>query len=277
MHRLREKKNDGPIAALPVLRPPTPRHDVAPAGSALARPAPTVGRHLRTLPADVAWARLAEPLTHGEGIRVGALGVTGAGKTTSLAAFAAYLMQEQLVYVMLIHDIKLPRPQYPGLVAHDGNDVLRTPPTAYPHSLVLRRRAMDHTPSVEEAAQVTKKIAYGGVPAALLIDELSKATSPAGREFTAPTVAELFTEGRGYGASLLWSAQLPQRVPTLAYDLSRVLLHRSGTKVLSYMLDQRVIDPATANVVSQLETGDFVVVSSEDDFSGEIFQTPAPP
>lgn len=276
MHRLRPKKKHEAGTALSVL-PPDARGDVGPAkGSALARTPAPVGRHIRTVPADLAFAKLAEPMANGEGIRVGALGVTGAGKTTTLAAFASYLMEEQLVYVMLIHDIKLPRLQYAGVVCHEGNDVLRRPPESYPHTVVLRRRGIDHTPSVEEAAQVTKKIAYGGVPAALLVDELSKATSPAGREFTAPTVAELFTEGRGYGASLLWSAQLPQRVPTVAYDLSRVLLHRSGTKVLSYLVDQRVIDPQTANVVSQLETGEFVIVSSEDDFDGEIFQTPAP-
>ncbi len=208
----------------------------------------------------------------GEGIRVGALGISGAGKTTSMMAFLDYLMREQLIYVLVSHDVKLPAPQYQGQVIHEADRLLAAPPEQYPHRAVLRKGGEDHTPSVETAAKIVKRIAYAGIPAGLNVDELKKALTPSGREFEAKTLAELFSEGRAYGASVFWTEQLPQRVPGAAYDQSRVMLHRSGQKSLGYLVDQRVIDQGTANVVAQLQTGQFALVSPEDDFDGTIYQ-----
>lgn len=233
--------------------------------------------HVRSRqPAAAAWAKLAAPLKRKEGIRVGAIGITGSGKTTGMLDFLAYLHREQLIEVALIYDIKMPQPQYPGTVIHDANTVLDSPPEQYPTQLVLRRRGIDDTPSVEVAAHVTKVASYNGVPTILVMDEFKRALSPSGKEFTAPTVGELLSEGRGIGASLFWTIQLPQRAPTEAFDQSQIILFRCGRKVLSYLLDQKVIDQATADVVGRLHTGEFVLVSSEEDFDGVVYKVPPP-
>jgi hypothetical protein len=273
--RLRSEKGGADGAALSVLPPAARGIDEPSSNAPLARaPAPSVGRirSVRVLPAEVAFESLAAPLLRGEGIRVGALGISGAGKTTTMMALLEYLCAEQLLYVLLSHDVKLPAPQYAGQVLHEADRVLAAPPELYPYRAVLRKGGEDHTPSVETAARITKRIAYAGIPAGLNVDELKKALTPSGREFEAKTLAELFSEGRAYGASVFWTEQLPQRVPGAAYDQSRVMLHRSGQKSLGYLVDQRVIDQQTANVVAQLGTGQFALVSPEDDFDGAIYQ-----
>lgn len=273
--RLRPEESGAPGEALQVLPAAKGRAETSATDAQVARPAaPAIGRvrSIRVLPAEIAFALLAQPLAAHEGIRVGALGISGAGKTTTMIEFLRWILAEQLIYVLVIHDVKLPRPQYEGTVIHEAGGILARPPEFYPSVVVLRKASVDHTPSVDEAARVTKRIAYGGVPAGLMVDELKKALTPSGREFEAKTLAELFSEGRAYGASVFWTEQLPQRVPGAAYDQSRVMLHRSGSKSLGYLVDQRVIDQATANVVAQLDVGQFVLVSPEDDFDGAIYQ-----
>lgn len=272
---LRETKGNAAGAALPVLSSTPRRADVAAPDASLARaPAPAVDRirEIRVVSAEIAFLKMAEPLTHHEGIRIGALGISGAGKTTTFIEFLRWLVQHQLLYVLVVHDVKLPTPQYEGAIMREASAIIARPPEAYPFRAVLRKHGVDHTPSVEEAARVVKRCAYAGIPSGLMVDELKKALTPSGREYEAKTLAELFSEGRAYGASVFWTEQLPQRVPGGAYDQSRVMLHRSGWKSLGYLIDQRVIDQKTANVVAGLDVGQFVLVSPEDDFDGTIYE-----
>lgn len=227
-------------------------------------------------PAAEAWAKLAEPLRGREGIRIGALGITGSGKTTGIADFLDYLHRERLVDVVLIHDIKGPKQQYDGLAIHESPHIGGPMPDD-PTALVLRRRDVDHTPSVEDAARFVKVISYNGIPALLVIDEFKRALSPSGREFEAPSVRELLSEGRALGASLLWTTQLPQRVPTDAYDQSKIIVFRCGRKALAYLIDQGIVDLAAAEVIARLKVGQFVLVTSEDDFDGTVYEVPKPP
>lgn len=203
---------------------------------------------------------------------MGALGISGAGKTTGMISLAEYLQAERLVDVVLIYDTKLPRAQYPGAVVHEPDVVTSSPPESYPTALVLRRRNLDHEPSLEEAARITLGASYEGVPTLLLVDEFSRALSPAGREFTAPSVRRLLSEGRGLGASLMWTTQIPQRTPVEAFDQSQILLFRCGAKALAYLEQQNVIDERTAAAVSVLERGQFVVASSDEDFDGIVYE-----
>lgn len=230
----------------------------------------------RRRPAAEAWAKLSAPLRSGQGIRVGAIGVTGSGKTTSVVSFLDYLAAAHLAHLVIIHDVKMPLPQFEGRIEHEADAVIARPPQQYPATIVLRRNGLDHTPDVEKAARVTLHASFSGVPTVLVLDEFSRATTRSGKEFTAPSVEKILSEGRGIGASLIWGAQLPQRVPTSAYDQSAIVLQRSGRKVLSYLIDQKVIDNAAADVVARLGVGDFILATAEEDFDGEIYQTPAP-
>lgn len=240
-------------------------------------PAPARVHRVRSrVPAVQAWERLAAPLKKAEGIRVAAVGVTGVGKTTAMIDFLNYLQANRLVTLVLVHDIKGPRPQYDGQIIHEASTALSHPPKEWPATLVLRRRGMDHTPSVEDAARITKAASYHGVPTMLVVDEFNRAVSPSGREITCPSVGELFSEGRALGASMLWTTQLPQRVPTQAWDQSQVMLFRSGSKARSYLDDADVIDRPTAAVVAGLGVGEFVIVGADEDFDGQIYEVPPP-
>lgn len=277
MPRLRTPEATREGAALPVVRDAPARALRKAPSTPVAAPAPARIHSLRTVrPAAAAWEILAEPLRRKEGIRVGALGITGTGKTTGILAFLAYLQAEKLIDLVLIHDVKLPVPQYGGQIIHDAEDVRRAPPENYPAVRVLRRLNLDHMPSVQEAAAFTRAASYEGIPTILVVDEFGRAVSPHGRTFTAPAIAELLSEGRALGASLIWSIQIPQRAPTEAYDQSQIKLYRCGTKSLAYLVDQHVVDQAAADLIAGLQRGQFVLCSTETDFDGVIYEVPAP-
>lgn len=242
----------------------------------LSRPTSTRISPVRTLPADLAWEKLAAPLDRGEGIRIGAIGITGSGKTTSIIAFIRYLIETHRIHLIIVHDIKNPAPQYEGTIEHEADSVLARPPLQYPAVAVLRRRDIDHIPSVELAARVTKHASYNGVPTMLVVDEFKRACSPSGREFEAPTIKELLSEGRAIGASLIWTTQIPQRVPGEAYDQSKVLIHRSGPKVTNYLTGQRIIEERAAGTVAQLRPGQFILGEAEDESDNAIYEVPPP-
>lgn len=275
LHRLRPTEANTPIAPLRVLPPAAPEPPGAPANAEVA-PAPA-RRQSALRPASDAWIKLAAPLREGQGIRVGALGVTGKGKTTAVVQFLEYLKAEQLAHLVIIHDIKLPTVQYPHeRIVWEADAIIRRPPETYPATVVLRRRDIDHTPSVDLAARVTKHASYNSVRTTLVIDEFHRALTPAGREFTAPAVGELLSEGRAIGASLIWTTQIPQRVPTTAWDQSRIMLLGQGKKACAYLVAASVIDEETADAVAGLAVGQFVLVSPEEDWNGTVYQVPPP-
>ncbi len=260
--------------ALRVVRPPPTGKDGTPPDAPLSPPAPARQSQLR--PASDAWLILAAPLRAGSGIRVGALGITGRGKTTGLIQFLQYLRDQGLISLVLIHDIKLPTIQYPhDRIAYEATAVISNPPTEYPCQVVLRRRELQHTPSVDLAARVTNHASYNGVRTMLVVDEFHRALTPAGREFTAPAVGETLSEGRAIGASLLWTTQLPQRVPPTAYDQSQIILFGCGAKACAYLVSANVIDERTAAVVAALAVGQFIIVS-EGEWDGVIYEVPPP-
>jgi len=279
VHRLRPEEAGGAAgAALRVVRDPSPGLEDEEESAALA-PAPAGRvRGLRTKPAAEAWAVLAEPLKRKplEGIRVGALGITGAGKTTGILDFLAYLEAQRVIDVFIVYDVKLPVQQYPGEVVFEAGPLLTAPPERYPARRILRRESVDHTPDLETAARVTKLASYNGIPTMLVIDELKRATTKVGRQFVTPTVSELLTEGRALGASLLWGEQIPQRVPTEGFDQSQLMLFRAGRKALAYLENQNVIEPEVVEVVAGLSVGQFVLVSADADFDGTVYQVPGP-
>jgi hypothetical protein len=271
---LRTSETDPVAPPVPLVQPDAGRAKEPATRPKVATPAQSrisVARSNRR-PASQAWPRLLAPLQSGEGIRIGALGVSGAGKTTTLRAFMRAALATDRVHLVLVHDVKGPQQQYPGLVIYEATEVISHPPTVWPALRVMRRRGLD-IPSVETAAKVTIHASYHGVPTLLNVDEFSRALTPSGREFTAPSVGLLLSEGRALGASLLWSAQIPQRVPPLGFDQSRILLHRQGPRVIAYLVEQRVIDTKTAEIVAQLQTGEFVVVAADEDFDGHVYFT----
>src|SRR5262249_40667937 len=129
-------------------------------------------------PAREAWRRIAAPLRSRKGVRLVVYGITGKGKTTGVKDLLAFLMNEQLVDLILVHDVKFrDRQQYEGQVIHEPRDVFTVEhaPEEFPAVRVLRKRGLDHMPSVDAAARVTLESADQGVRTMLVVDEFSRA------------------------------------------------------------------------------------------------------
>jgi hypothetical protein len=251
------EKGQGPNAKAPSPRPPS------------------VGG-IRHAPAVEAWEQLATPLTNRKGIRVLFFGITQWGKSTGVRDFLAYVRDQQLVDLTLIHDIKERLPQYDGEIINEADDVPKRPPERYPATRVLRKRDVDHIPSVEAAAKLAFESAYDRTTSMLVIDEFRWALTEGGDKITAEHVTRIFSEGAGIGASIVATKQIPQNTATVAMAQSRLVFFRCATKVVNFLARQGYIDQADGQVIENLELGQFVVIDPEDNFNMTIYQVPAP-
>jgi len=270
--RLRKeaKREEPPVR---VVSTPAPRERNATPRPQVAQ-APTPAAYPRR-PAAEAWAQLAAPLARNEGTRILFFGVTGWGKTTGIEDFLHYIERFQLADLILIHDVKKPEKQYEGEVIHEAREVQGERAPELPARRVLRRRSLDHMPSVEDAARVTLESGYSGVSTIFVIDEFQRALTDGGT-FEAPHVRRLFNEGLGLHASIFAAKQLPQNVPTEATgQATKVYFHmsREGT---NFLQNGKKISDDEANLMCSLELGEFIVFPDAGDFDGYVYKVPPP-
>ncbi len=278
--RLRPPKGKPPRGAVRVVQKAAhreqdqaPRAEVAPATKATgeARRSIVTGRR----PAALAWAQLTRPLATEDGIRLLFFGVTGSGKTTGIKDLLKYIVDNNLIDLVLIHDVKKPEKQYDGEVVHEARQILTTPPTTYPAVRVMRKRGLDHMPSVEDAARVTLEAGYDGHATMLVIDEFQRALTDGGK-FESQSVRRIFCEGLGLHASVIAGKQLPQLVPTEATGQSSKIYFRESREGTNYLVDDKKMTKELADVVVALPTGSFIMMPEERDFDGFIYEVPAP-
>lgn len=256
---------------------PRPPATVAPAA------APRVGG---VRPALEAWRRIAAPLRSRKGIRLVVYGITGKGKTTGVKDLLAYLQREHLVDLVLVHDVKFKdRQQYDGDVIHEARDVY-TPehaPEQFPAVRVLRKRGLDHMPSVDQSARVTLESADQGVTTMLLVDEFSRAieeeiVSDDGKTlpFTKGSVNRIACEGLGLGASLVALKQLPQFMPTSVRAQSELVFFGLPGDGVTHLVDEKTVDHRMGALILKLRVGQFIYKPCEGEFDGHVYQVPAP-
>ncbi len=241
---------------------------------------PSAGGLGTVRPAREAWEKLAEPLREGKGIRLTIYGITGKGKTTGLRDFLGYVLDQQLVDLVVIHDVKFrEQQQYEGAVLHEGRQ-LCTPehaPLTFPAVAVLRKSGLDHMPSVDQAARVVLESADQGLRTMLIVDEAARALEediPGG--FRKGSTNRIACEGFGLGASLIMLKQLPQFMPSEVRAQSELLLYGLGGDGLTHLVDERVVDAKMAGLVGRLPRGHFVIKPSEGAWDGNVYQVPAP-
>jgi hypothetical protein len=260
-------------AALPVV---PPRADDPPKSSPRAAvPAPAARGRASLRPAEEAWAELARPLRERLGIRALFLGVTGKGKTTGLKDFLAYVERRHLAELVLIHDVKKPEPQYEGEILHEAREIYSAPPAAYPARRVLRRRNLDHMPSVEGLCRVAMEAGYNDIATIAVIDEFQRGLTDGGK-FSSPSLRRLFCEGLGLHASVIATKQLPQLISTEATGQSTKIYFGLSVEGINYLVDDRKITKEHAAVLERLEVGQFTMVPEEGDFNGHAYVVPAP-
>jgi hypothetical protein len=234
----------------------------------------------RVRPASEAWKLLAEPLREGKGIRLTIYGITGKGKTTGVNNFLAYIRAQNLIDLVIIHDVKFrERQQYEGTVIHEARQLYTADhaPASFPATVVLRKRNLDHMPSVDGAARVTLEAADQKIRSMLVVDEFARALDEdiAGG-FRKGSVNRIACEGFGLGASLISIKQLPQFMPSEVRAQSELILFGLAGDGMTHLIDERVLLPAMAQKVAALPRGSFMIKPAEGEPDGIVYQVPAP-
>ncbi len=273
--RLRKAK--GPTVAPLRLSPPDARRQNG-ARSRAEVPSegqPSVRRLRETRPAKGAWERICEPLRQRKGIRVLFYGITGKGKTHGIADLLDFILDQRLLELVIIHDVKLPEIQYRGEVIYEATTLL-TPegaPEEFPAVRILRKRNLDHMPSVETAARVTLESGYNDISTGLVVDEFQRALTDGGK-FESPSVKRIFCEGLGMHASIIASKQLPQYTPTEASGQSTVVYFGLNGEGANFLADEKKITQDMRDVIRGLTVTQFVYVPQEGDWDGFVYEVP---
>ncbi len=243
-------------------------------------PAPEIGRIGNVRPAREAWELLAAPLREGKGARLTVYGITGKGKTTGVIQFLDFCRDEGLIDLVLIHDVKFrERQQYEGAVIHEARAIYTVDhaPVEYPATVVLRKRGLDHMPSVEEAARVTLESADQGIRTMLVVDEFARALEediPGG--FRKGSVNRVSCEGFGLGASLIAIKQLPQFMPSEVRTQSELVIFGIAGDGLGHLLDEKAMPASMEKAVTKLERGQFMIKPAEGEPNLVVYQVPPP-
>lgn len=231
-------------------------------------------------PASEAWEKLAAPLREGKGIRLVVYGITGKGKTTGVIDFLAYIADRHLVDLVVIHDVKFrERQQYAGAVIHEGRDLytIEHAPHAYPATAVLRKKGLDHMPSVEGAARVVLESADQGLRSMLVVDEFARALDEdVAGGFRKGSVNRIACEGFGLGASLISIKQLPQFMPSEVRAQSELVLFGLAGDGLTHLADEKVLPPHLVAQLEKLDRGQFIIKPCEGAPDQIVYQVPAP-
>jgi hypothetical protein len=243
------------------------------------------GRLGNVRPAAEAWSQLAAPLRARRGIRLVVYGITGKGKTTGVIDFLRYIEREKLVDLVIVHDVKFrERKQYDGAVVHEATDVYTQEhaPAEYPATVVLRKRGLDHMPSVDRAARVVLESADAGVTSMLVVDEFARATDEEifldGKQvqFRKGSTNRIACEGLGLGASLIALKQLPQYTPTEVRSQSELLLFGMAGDGLTHLIDEKAIPLSVAQRLPLLPTGHFLIKPAEGEPDLTVYKVPPP-
>jgi hypothetical protein len=283
--RVRKKEGDAAVKAVQMVREAPPRVRVVAAPAALAATPPPatvtpISIVLGRRPAAEAWAQIAAPLAEHLGHRVLFEGVSGSGKTTGIKSYLAFIEANKLTDLVFIHDVKKPEKQYDAIVIGEARELPAAEIAAgiesgIPVVRVLRRRNLDHMPSVEDAARVTLERGYEGIDSIFVIDEFQRALTDGGK-FESQSVRRLFCEGLGLHASIIAGKQLPQFIPTEATGQSSKVYFRMSVEGTNYLVDDKKMSKELAAVVNKLPTGSFVLQLEERDFDGYIYEVPPP-
>jgi hypothetical protein len=231
-------------------------------------------------PAAEAWAQIAAPLAEHLGERVLFEGMTGSGKTTGIKDYLRFIEERKLADLIIIHDVKKSEKQYEGVIIGEAREIKPEElaagiESAAPVVRILRRRNLDHMPSVEDAARVTLERGYEGIDSIFVIDEFQRALTDGGK-FESPSVRRLFCEGLGLHASIIAGKQMPQFTPTEATGQSAKIRFRMMREATNYLVDDKKISKEIADVIVGLPTGSFLLFPEERDFDGYIYEVPPP-
>jgi DNA helicase HerA-like ATPase len=199
-----------------------------------------------------------------EGVRVGAIGTTGSGKTYALRCLARDAAPRVSLTFIMDDDPRaadLWRPTQQRIDLQDCGDRPLLPREQGGSSRVLltgdvfERRRLDP----ETVAAEAWRLAREGFSIVIVIDELRRAAS--GGRWLVPDgeLARAFSEGRKARISILWATQAPQEVPREAFGQSDLLFFRMGGREASALDRARLIERESLGKIASLPRGDFIL------------------
>lgn len=214
---------------------------------------------------DEALELILRPITkRREGLRHGALGAPGYGKTFHMRALVDELLERDLVDLVVTHDTKGAEPEFEArqlvdVAAFDGS----TPEQLEQSRHVSFRgdpRAGVDCPA-EDVAQLGRRLlVQSELRVALNIGELDQCLTEGGRSWQAPTVRWFSSQGRKIHGSLIWTTQQPKRTPDEVFDQSTtVALYHLDRRAANYLSQTLLLDEDMVAVLPALPIGDFVL------------------
>lgn len=233
------------------------------ANSSSARPRPR--------PGAAALAHIFAPATSAarDGFRHVNVGRSGSGKTWLTRRIVDAALHDGLCQWALILDDK-----HADLTPYEGHkystaDGFRSRPPAAGED----RRAIfrgDHyagvTCSAESVAQLAQQLARARQRPLLVLDEGKRATTDAGRAWTAPTAKWSLTEGRAVGLSMVISGQDAASLPReCANECSSVAIFQVKALAAPYVAELFRLSPALEQLLPHLEVGEFLLLADSSD------------
>jgi hypothetical protein len=209
------------------------------------------------------------------------LGDTRKGKTFANAKLLeAAIATGAVAVVFSLDDKSQAAAQYAGALRANPADLMARPLAADESAehIIFRGHTLgtNQSCSAEDLAAFVWnqfRTANPGVPVVANVDELRRATTPAGREWKSPTVPILFSEGGGVLVSVNWTAQAPQRIPLEAFDQSSSLgFFQMGGRAPRYLVDQDVLTDEQAELLPRLQRGQFILRVKGYDWDRRIYQ-----
>lgn len=205
----------------------------------------------------------------GEGFRFGALGLPRFGKTRLAQQVIAEALRRGVARYALVHDVKKAEPQYEGAVRNSVQHFEARPPAPGESRVVVFHPGLGPKPSAESVAQLGFRLARGGCPVVVHVDELLHAVKEGSQSWNSPTVGELVREGSSNRASSCYTTQFPQRVPTESLDMvETVAIFNLQGRPARYAAQHFDVPIA---VVQRLPEWHFVLVSIYDGWAGVTY------
>jgi hypothetical protein len=227
---------------------------------------------------EAAMVVLQPALRQREGVRHGSFGASGSGKSYATALLLDIALTQGACDVVFSLDDKGREAQFKGILYTNPADFAArglpedAPPA--PHVIFRGDLRNDVVCSAEEVAGFAWDLSRKtGIAVAVNIDELASAATPAGREWTAPSVRKAFNQGRALGLSIFWTTQIPQRVPPEALDqCGTVFLFRLDGRALNYLSDIVDLPPEMTRILPTLERGDFLLYQPGQPWDHHIYR-----
>jgi hypothetical protein len=208
------------------------------------------------------------------------LGNTGQGKTFAGAWLVDEARARGFVAVTLVVDDKGSDTVFRGCARVCPADLRDRPPgeDEAQDVIVYRGVALDpgRTVNVDDVCAQAWEINSlpERPPVLVVVDELRRAVSPAGREWRAPMVARTMAEGRAVGISVSWATQSPQRIPVEAFDNSELAIFHLGHRGRAYLERADLISADVSAQIARLAPRQFVLVDAAGDWDGRVYEIP---